>query len=287
MDACFLCDSENREVYAEKDDFRYFRCNNCGLITIDKIPENLSDYYGSGYFTGDLRLDGYLDYETEKKMALGTFEKYLDLIGKNTGNAGRLFEVGCATGCFLEMAASRGWTARGIDVSQYAVAEAQKKGLEAECSNLENYSSGEGGIDAVVMFDVMEHLTDPDLGLQKIHSMLNAGGVVAFATPDAGSLWARVWKNKWHALVPPQHINIFSFKNISKLLVQNGFTVVHSGHYGKRFSLPYILRLLHTWLKIDVMARTASWFGQNKVLKNISIPINVGDTMFVVAKKTK
>jgi SAM-dependent methyltransferase len=287
MEACFLCGSENKEVYAEKNDFHYFRCNNCGLITIDRIPENLSDYYSPGYFTGDLKLDGYLDYETEKKMALGTFEKYLDLIGKNIGNAGRLFEVGCATGCFLELAGARGWTAQGIDISGYAVAEARKKGLKAECSNLENFSGNAGGADAVVMFDVVEHLTNPNLGLQKIYSMLNAGGVVAFATPDAGSLWARVWNNKWHALVPPQHINIFSLKNIKKLLAQNGFTVVHAGHYGKRFSLPYIFRLLHTWLKIELMARTASWCGRSSVLKNISIPINVGDTMFVVAKKEK
>jgi SAM-dependent methyltransferase len=286
MQACWLCGSMDKKTHAEKNNFCYFRCGGCGLIAIESVPENIADYYGAGYFTGDLRLDGYVDYENEKKMTRGTFDKYLELIRENTGSVGRLFEVGCATGCFLELASEKGWAAKGIDVSNYAVEEAKKKGLDAELSDLESFShDSAAGFDAVAMFDVVEHLCDPQEGFEKIRSLLNVGGVVAFATPDAGSWWARVWNRKWHALVPPQHINIFSLNNLTRLLEKSGFKIEYRGHFGKRFSLPYIFRLLHTWLKTPAFGKISAWSGNNNVLKKISIPINLGDTMFIVARK--
>lgn len=283
---CFLCGANDNKFYLEKKSFNYFRCGNCGLIFLEKVPENLSAYYSKGYFTGDLDLDGYMDYESEKELTIGTFKKYLDLIAKANKNTGSLFEVGCATGCFLDLAKSSGWSVAGMDISSYAIDECKRKGLDASCSTLEDFHSPEGvQYDAVAMFDVLEHLVDPAAGLGKIKGLLKTGGLVAFATPDSGSLWARAWRNKWHAFVPPQHINLFSVKNVKLLLQKCGFEPVFVGHYGKTFALPYIFRLLHTWTKMKPWRFMANFSANNKLLKNISIPINLGDTMFVIAKK--
>ena len=173
-----------------------------------------------------------------------------------------------------------------MDISSYAIDECKKKGLDATCSTLEDFNISEKNkYDAVAMFDVIEHLVDPVVGLEKIKWLLKTGGLVAFATPDSGSLWARAWKNKWHAFVPPQHINLFSVKNVKLLLQKSGFEPVFVGHYGKTFALPYIFRLLHTWTKIKFWRWLANFSSNNKVLKNISIPTNLRDTMFVIAKK--
>ena len=91
MQPCWLCGSDVKNEFAKKNDYSYHKCDKCGLIAINEIPDNLSDFYSSGYFTGDLRLDGYVDYENEKKMTAGTFKKYLEIIGKSIGGAGRLF----------------------------------------------------------------------------------------------------------------------------------------------------------------------------------------------------
>ncbi|MEK7172947.1 MAG: hypothetical protein AAB740_03145, partial [Patescibacteria group bacterium] len=72
---CFLCGAKDKKFYLEKKNFKYFRCGNCGLISLEKVPANLSDYYSKGYFTGDLDLDGYMDYESEKELTIGTFQK--------------------------------------------------------------------------------------------------------------------------------------------------------------------------------------------------------------------
>ena len=283
---CFLCNANDKKFYLEKKSFKYFRCGQCGLISLEKVPANLADYYSKGYFTGDLDLDGYMDYESEKELTIGTFKKYLDLIAKASRNTGSLFEIGCATGCFLDLAKSSGWSVAGMDISGYATGECKKKGLDATCSTLEDFNLHAGSrYDAVAMFDVIEHLTDPVAGLDKVRGLLKMGGLAAFATPDSGSLWARAWKNKWHAFVPPQHINLFSVKNAKLLLQKCGFEPVFVGHYGKTFALPYIFRLLYTWTKIKFWRFMANFSANNKLLKNISIPINLGDTMFVIAKK--
>ncbi len=283
---CFLCNANDSKFYLEKKGFKYFRCEQCGLVFLEKIPANLSDYYGKGYFTGDLDLDGYMDYESEKELTMGTFKKYLDLITKVNKNAGSLFEVGCATGCFLDLAKGRGWSVAGIDISDYATSECKRKGLEVSCSTLEDFSIQEGRqYDVVAMFDVIEHLVDPVAGLEKVKGLLKMGGFVAFSSPDSGSLWAKAWKNKWHAFVPPQHINLFSIKNVKLLLQKCGFETVFVGHDGKTFALPYIFRLLFTWTKMKPWRFLANFSANNKFLKNISIPINLGDTMFVIAKK--
>ena len=283
---CFLCGAKDKKFYLEKKNFKYFRCGNCGLISLEKVPENLSDYYSKGYFTGDLDLDGYMDYESEKELTIATFKKYLNLITKANKNVGSLFEVGCATGCFLDLAKNSGWSVAGMDISSYATDECKKKGLDVSCSTLEDFNNLEGGkYDAVAMFDVIEHLVDPVAGLKKINGLLKTGGLVAFATPDSGSLWASAWKTKWHAFVPPQHINLFSVKNVKLLLQKSGFEPVFISHYGKTFAIPYIFRLLNTWTKIKFWRFMANFSANNKFLKNISIPINLGDTMFVIAKK--
>ena len=70
---------------------------------LENIPKNLVDYYGQGYFSGDVKLDGYMDYDNEKQISLETFEKYLNKIEELAGRAGWLLEVSCATGFFFRV----------------------------------------------------------------------------------------------------------------------------------------------------------------------------------------
>lgn len=286
MGNCFLCHSDKVDLYLEKNGYRFNKCAGCGLVFLENIPKNLVDYYGQGYFSGDVKLDGYMDYDNEKQISLETFEKYLNKIEELAGRAGRLLEVGCATGFFLGLAKARNWEAFGIDVSAYAVEEAKKRNLDAACAVLNDLAPEQHDkiYDVVAMFDAVEHLNSLEADFEKIKKLLKPGGLLVFATPDAGSWWARLWGRKWHAFVPPQHINLFSFKNMELFLKQRGFKVVFKGHYGKKFSLPYIFRLLHTWMGLKFFGALANFSVNNKLVKALHLPINLGDTMFVIAK---
>lgn len=283
---CFLCGSSTvRRKFLVKHTFSYYRCMACGAYALERIPDDLSVYYGKGYFTGDIALDGYVDYEAEKRQSIHTFEKYLDIIAKVAPDAKTLFEVGCATGFFLNLARARGFDVEGSDVSEYGVEEAKKKGLCVYKRTLQEQAKTGNNYDVVVLLDTLEHLIDPIGDIRAIHTLLNPGGFVAFTSPDAGSMWARVWGKRWHAFVPPQHIHLFSLNNITTVLNKQGFDLISAEHYGKSFSLSYIFRLLKTWTGLTFLGHLSHFCNENPLLKKITIPLNVGDTMFVIAKK--
>lgn len=283
--ACLVC-GHPTTFWFEKKTFRIRRCGHCGLMGVENVPDDLRPYYSEGYFTGDLALDGYMDYEADKEVATTTYRKYVDLIAKKLGTKKcvRLFEVGCATGFFLELARRRGWQVSGIDLSEYAVAKARDKGFAVTADSLDTYQSTET-VDVIAMYDVIEHVKDPVAELKKIKSLLSPGGLLVLTTPDAGSGWAKLWGTCWHAFVPPQHLFYFSQKNLTQLLVAQGFEVVYTGHHGKSFSIPYIFRLLYSWTGLGLWSKLANWSSQNR-LKNVSVHLNVRDTLFLIARRS-
>lgn len=281
---CINCQT-TMEPYFVKKIWQIVRCSSCKLMAVENVPADLSPYYSEGYFTGDVTLDGYINYDLDKEVTKKTYLNYLDalskFIDKQTGIS--MFEVGCATGFFMDLARQKGWQTEGIDISEYAVKKAQEKGLNATVGLPEFYQT-EKKFDVVVMQDLIEHVKDPVDIVNRAKNLLADNGLLLITTPDAGSLWARVWKKKWHAFVPPQHLFYFSIKNLSSILKQNGFQVIHVAHDGKWFAIPYIIRLLYSWTGFNIFSKLAEWSAKN-FLKNFAIPINVHDTLVLVARK--
>jgi SAM-dependent methyltransferase len=76
----------------------------------------------------------------------------------------RLLEVGCAEGEFLVAAAALGHRGTGLDFSAAAVERARARGLDAHAADLAALASVTRGerFGAVALFQVIEHLEDPD-----------------------------------------------------------------------------------------------------------------------------
>ena len=282
---CINCRNEMKWYFTKKG-FRIMRCVSCELLAVENVPEDLAPFYTAGYFTGDTRLEGYMDYDTDKEVTKATYIAYCDVIAtllhRQTDIS--VFEVGCATGFFLELVKNRGWVAEGMDISDFAAAKARAKGLAVCAGTLETFQPVRT-YDCVSIQDVIEHVKDPVDFVTRARALLGTHGLLLVTTPDAGSLWARVWGKRWHAFVPPQHLFYFSVQNLSTLLEAHGFTVERVSHHGKRFSVPYIFRLLNTWTGIRLFARLAGFTAQT-FLQHVAIPINVGDTIFLIARKT-
>ncbi len=114
--------------------------------------------------------------------------------------------------------------------------------------------------------------------------MLPVGGVFALNTPDKGSVWARMLGSKWQLLVPPEHVHYYNTKNIKLLLEQCGFEVLEISRMGKHFTIPYIFKMLWSWQRLLLW----DWFARltdRTFLRNVSIPINLRDNMYVLARK--
>jgi SAM-dependent methyltransferase len=78
------------------------------------------------------------------------------------------------------------------------------------------------GFDVVLAIHVIEHVVDPGHFLQVMSMRLKKGGSLLLATPDIGSMIARVLREKWWYIQVP-HIYYFNEKTIKALLAKYGF----------------------------------------------------------------
>lgn len=285
QESCIVCRGSAHRKYHTKKSFDIWECELCGLLRLWPLPapEDLERCYGEGYFTGDASCDGYMDYDYEKEVTWKTMEEHLTMIEHRVPR-GFLFEVGAATGCFLELAQARGWRVAGVDISAYAAARAAAKGLPIRQGGTEVLANSDARYDAIALFDVIEHFLYPLEDMRRMAAALRPGGVLAFATPNRGSLFARLMGKFWHAIVPPQHVFLFRDDHFTALLARFGLKVIVRRSTGKWFTVQYLFRVLHTWLGWRPLNRFAeriagTWFGR------LSFPLNLGDTVFVIARK--
>jgi SAM-dependent methyltransferase len=125
----------------------------------------------------------YRDYTRQNPRRKFTF--YRRLLERHlTGvTAPRILDVGCGPGSFLS-SLDVSWRKSGLDVSRYAVGLAHKRNPRAAVVvGSAMQLPFKGPFDAIVSFDVLEHLTDPATALEEIHSRLVPGGLFVFVVP--------------------------------------------------------------------------------------------------------
>ena len=96
---------------------------------------------------------------------------------------GKLVDLGCAFGYLVQEARTRGYQAFGLDISSYALSrEPGIAGLmEGDLQVLPLRGSS---ADVVVLFDVLEHLTDPWAVIDRLSAMLAPGGCIIASIPN-------------------------------------------------------------------------------------------------------
>lgn len=203
---------------------------------------------------------------------------------ENLTSGRALFDIGAATGFFLDLARARNWQTAGVELSEFAATEARRRGHLVVTGNLLKQNSPTSQYDLVTMWDVFEHIDRPDDYIKKVHQLLKPGGYVAINTPDASSWWARLMGKRWHLMIPPEHLFYYSPKNLRQVLEQNGFRVIKFKKIGKRFSLPYFFKTGYEWQKLSLW-RVLWHYFDTSFWRNVALPFNLRDNVFVLAQK--
>ena len=281
--SCPICKQGKTRHYRTKHACDVHKCSNCGVLFVWPQPE-IIDIYEEDYFTGATRGYGYSSYESDKTAMVPTFKRYLSLLSYYAYHAGTLLDVGAATGLFVRLAKERGWNAHGIDISHFAVQEAQKKGIPVHQGTLTSIPHAYKNIDAITLWDVFEHIRDPHKDLKVIHSLLAPNGLLALNTPDAASLTARLLGPRWHLIIPPEHLFLFTKRALTLLLEKNGFSVIYTGRIGKSFAPSYILSILYGWTKLKAL-KDIEHRVSGSVVNRIHIPLHLRDNVLFIARK--
>src|SRR5262249_21720473 len=161
-------------------------------------------YYTDDYFSGR-HADGYADYRASEPVLRREFARTVAFMHRYC-LGGRLIELGCAYGFFLQEA-RRFFKVSGVELAEDAAAHCRRPGREAlpggpDAATLDRL----GRADAVVLLDVIEHLPDARETLRLAAQRLDPGGIILITTGDFASLYARLAGRHWRLMTPPQHL---------------------------------------------------------------------------------
>lgn len=245
--ACGLCSAEDPELKFRRFGFDIVQCRGCGLVYLAHrmTPEEISSFYSREYFAGGEDRKGYADYVGDRESLRFSFRRKIEKI-ERLRRPGRILDIGCAAGYFLEEARDRGWDVYGQEVSAYAggVARQTLGPDRVFVGHLDAISLPEDSVDVVTMWDVIEHLDEPLEVLDRVRRLLKDGGLLVLCTGDTDSWLARLQGRHSRIFNPPQHLYFYSRRSIAKLLEKSGLQMIDRRVEWKTMSLRYILYVL-------------------------------------------
>jgi 2-polyprenyl-3-methyl-5-hydroxy-6-metoxy-1,4-benzoquinol methylase len=228
--ADFACTSE---AVGEHDDI--VQCRRCGMVSSQPTLSHreIAETYAAVVDE---------DYLSEEEGRRELFEWIVDQMGGYALSGKRVLEAGAHLGLFLDVATKRGWNARGIEPSKWAVDYGREQyAVDLSQGTVEDLDAEPGSADVIVMNDVLEHLTDPLDALRRLRPVLAEDGLLVLATVNVRSLHARVRGERWPWFILP-HLHYFSPPTLHATLSLAGYRTVQWSVVPRSFRLSYLAR---------------------------------------------
>ncbi len=203
-----------------------------------------------------------------------------------------LLDVGCGNGGFSHHLINK-CNVIGIDTSETALDYASKRGIK----NLHNVilkdfdKTPYGHINAVTIFDVIEHIEDDKEVVSQIYDVLANDSYVFATVPAYQWLWSK--HDEIH-----MHYRRYSIKNFKKLFQDSGFKIIYTSYFNSLLFIPAVLKRFLDKLTgqdksndspIDEVSPlmnkifTTIFLSERKLIPNVSLPF--GLSILIIAKK--
>jgi hypothetical protein len=167
------------------------RCRLCGAATTDPWPDEAAlDRAYEGWYrpsSGRFSWGG----DAVLRRSRGLLAGRLDELAP----PGPVLDVGAGDGALLDALHARGREAWGLER-----ASTRSDVRAAELHEVQER------VAAVVFWHSLEHLRQPGASLERAAQLLVPGGVLVVAVPNAASLQARLFGDRWLALDLPRHL---------------------------------------------------------------------------------
>ena len=261
--------------YNIKEYCQIVRCTECGFVYAN--PRDKQDKLKQAY-----EQLGEKEYLVEQESRTLTFKKDLKLVEKYASQ-GKLLDLGCAAGLFLDVANKDGWETYGVEASQITSEYArQNYGLKVFTGTIFEAGLDHDFFDVITAWDVVEHVTDPLNTLKELNRIQKPGGYLVSSTIDFNSLLSRVLKTKWPCLIR-SHIFYFTRKSLTALLKKAGYKTIKITTYARIFKLKYIVSLIKPHSKF--LHAILHFFMKLLHIGNLRVSLNLFDCITVIAKK--
>ncbi len=235
--SCPLCGGDDLKALWDVNSYSISKCRNCSLVFVLNYvtTEELIAHYGA--MNDDSYGDNNVDCLNYYYEALGR------LIREHFPKGGRILDIGCSRGWFLDTMG--GWECHGNEITDtYGMAAREKHGDRIFIGPFEDYPIREGYFDVITLQDVFDHIRDPLPVLEKCRRLLRPGGLIAIKVHNISCLYAKLTGKSFYAVIPPSHLFYYDKKTLGKMLEKSGFKVVDSRFIGHLFKVKTVfLRL--------------------------------------------
>jgi SAM-dependent methyltransferase len=238
---CLACGSNNLSLTFPFGDRRILECPECGLQSLDPQPDDatLAGIYSDDYFFGEPHGVSTLEVADLKQASAALFLD--DILGLEKHRPGRLLEIGCAHGDFLQVAQQRRFEIHGVEYSPDAVNVANRR-LGRSCvqqGTAESANLPKNYFDVVFLSDVIEHVRNPKRFITALRDSLKLGGLIYIATPSTDS-WSRKLMGRHWMEYKLEHLFYFNRRSLAELLQDNGFSEIRLTPNYKFLNFNYI-----------------------------------------------
>ncbi|MGI8906732.1 MAG: class I SAM-dependent methyltransferase [Candidatus Sumerlaeaceae bacterium] len=285
--ACYVCGNSASDLICEISTGAIVRCLDCGVVyrqsvitgdDYERLYQNDATMETPFYLTNKLASD-------PNKEPMPTYARGLAKLNELV-KPGRLLDVGCSYGAFMEMARYAGWQVMGVELNTSTAKFArEQRGFDVFNGMIEEAKFPDASFDAVTLWDVIEHLDDPVRTLKEIHRILAPNGVIFVFTINqqsllntVGHLMYRVTMNRWKHLMELfydiHHNFFFSPKTITEVLRRGGPFAVEEIMFGAAN--------VSRWHTVPISKLMIS--GSDAIDK-VAQPLNRSYRMFVYARK--
>ncbi len=247
---CDLCGSDRLAQWDSARSNTLSRCKSCGLVFTNPRIASSTDkdraLYTESYFQQASRM-------TEKLIEARrtSYRQEISALEFHTPG-GRILDVGCGVGLFLECFDNVKWKKFGCDVSSYGLDEAKKRGVITFHGEFEKLEFGPQPFDVIYFRASLHHAYRPKECIEKAFSLLRPGGTIAIAmSNNVNGLCGRLFKA--HVKSYEQaHNYLFSKPCLKMYLERAGFKILESRYpyFGTGYSSAEDLAsLVPTYLK--------------------------------------
>ena len=295
---CPICLSEKlnlkyekiKGAYSDENYYDILECQNCKMQFVsEQISEEiLFDYYNrikeSDLTYTNSNLGNLTFYYKRLKNRI---EKYI--------TKGNVLDIGCSSGYFLDIMnggeESNNWNCYGCEISSKFAKIAKEKFHENIFEgSFENYEIKDNFFDVITLQDSLDHMPNAKAIVEKCFKMLKSQGIMVIKVHNIDCLLAKITRENFYAIFPPEHLFYFSKKSMKILAEKIGFDIL------KIEFIPHILNASTCFLRLSQNQTQSLPYkiynflenSNNKLIKgfaNFKIYKNFNDIMTVFLKK--
>lgn len=212
-----------------KEHFSIVECIQCGMKRTSPRPNaaSIGRYYESvAYKSHNDEGSGLFDmlYRFLRDRAASQKARFMEKVTSQKTPIHAHLDVGCGIGVFLGAMKKQKWTVFGVEISENARKQAEKRLNQSILAHLEELPNEQKFV-GISLFHVLEHLSDPVETLKDLHMRATADAALVLALPNYASWDAQHYGAFWAAWDVPIHFWHFRKEDVKALAEKTGWTL--------------------------------------------------------------